>query len=247
MHVWLNWCARNPIGRSLTGLQHNPISDMGKPTSEQASDHFFSERELVWFFRALPSINRERVFKEGEEGRTIRFDRYFEFLMRSLVRRSNALGFLWSMIDGENVLFPSSDTKARIYHLMYLAPQMRGLIGVRPNDAGDDVRVFDDVNKDSLKRAVGRLRDEMMRLAAKEKATVADWTPHSFRHTGKTWMSSQGIPTHVSERVIQHKATESKIVRVYNHYEYQDEKREALIRWNAYLDGVKAKAEAVSE
>lgn len=237
LSAWLNWCAYSTVGRAKTKLVHNPMGRMKKPCREKGTQRALNREELIYLFRALPFVNSEE-----RAGKLIRFDIYFEWLLRSLVRRANAVGIQWGYIRGENAVFPASTTKAGIDHLLYLTPQMRALCGVRPNDAPATARIFHDIKIESLKAPTRRLREKMAELAREDGVEIEHWTPHCFRHTGKTWMASARIPGEVSEHVLQHKIVGSKMEQTYNMHEYEEEKREALTLWNRHLDGIKKEA-----
>jgi integrase len=59
------------------------------------------------------------------------------------------------------------------------------------------------------------------------------WTPHDLRRTARTHMARIGILDEHAEAVIAH--CKQGIKKVYNKYEYQDEKKAALIKWEAEL------------
>lgn len=61
-------------------------------------------------------------------------------------------------------------------------------------------------------------------------SSMADaWRPHDLRRTCRTRLSAIGISNEVAEAVIGHKKT--RIVQIYNQYNYDKEKKEAMCRW----------------
>jgi integrase len=59
------------------------------------------------------------------------------------------------------------------------------------------------------------------------------FTPHDLRRTLRTKLAEIGIPEHIAERVLGHKL--QGILAVYNRYSYDQEKSEALEKWEARL------------
>jgi len=59
------------------------------------------------------------------------------------------------------------------------------------------------------------------------------WTPHDLRRTARTSMSRCRIPTEHSEAVTSH--GKPGIQGVYDQYQYLEEKKEALQKWEALL------------
>jgi integrase len=69
---------------------------------------------------------------------------------------------------------------------------------------------------------------------------IAGFTLHDLRRTCRTGLSRLKIQPHVAERVLNH--VQPGIEGVYDRYEYLEEKREALDKWAAYLEGLKPSA-----
>lgn len=61
--------------------------------------------------------------------------------------------------------------------------------------------------------------------------------PHGIRKVMRSWMSSQDIPVKIAELALQHDVR-SAIEKVYDKYSYVEEIREALQKWNDYIEGL---------
>lgn len=59
------------------------------------------------------------------------------------------------------------------------------------------------------------------------------WSPHDLRRTARTNMARIGVLDEVGEEVINH--MEPGVVGVYNKYRYDEEKKDALQKWEALL------------
>ena len=74
----------------------------------------------------------------------------------------------------------------------------------------------------------------------RERLAIKDITMHDLRRTVGTYMSRLGVPKDVRERILNHGGNRKGNVTegVYNHYEYDAEKRAALELWADALDGI---------
>jgi len=72
--------------------------------------------------------------------------------------------------------------------------------------------------KSSLATAVARKRKFL-----NNKPELGFWTPHDLRRTMRTGLSALGLPQHLCERAIGHRA--SGIIETYDQYDYADELR----------------------
>ena len=59
------------------------------------------------------------------------------------------------------------------------------------------------------------------------------WSPHDFRRTARTNMARVGVLDEVGEEVMNH--IKPGVVGVYNKYRYDEEKKNALQKWEALL------------
>lgn len=105
-------------------------------------------------------------------------------------------------------------------HIVYLTSTA---VDLTRNIEDTDGLVFD-IKRNSLSQYLSRDRNYL---------DLPRWTPHDLRRTARTFMAKIGIINEHAEAVIAHK--KPGITAVYNKYDYQDEKRAALIKWEAEL------------
>ncbi|PLT98053.1 integrase [Sinorhizobium medicae] len=95
--------------------------------------------------------------------------------------------------------------------------------------------------------------DAAMLEIAQEEASAAGtnpddvkierWTLHDLRRTGASGMARLGAPIHVVEAVLNHQSGTIKgVAKIYNRYEYLDEKRQALADWAGHVQFIAARA-----
>lgn len=61
------------------------------------------------------------------------------------------------------------------------------------------------------------------------------WTPHDLRRTGTTLMQSVSVTTDITERILNH-AEPNRMKRIYNRWEYEQDRRDAWNKLGALLD-----------
>jgi integrase len=70
-----------------------------------------------------------------------------------------------------------------------------------------------------------------------QASILRPWRLHDLRRTAATGMAGLGVPPHVVERVLNHiSGSQGGLMGVYQHHEYRSERKDALLRWGAYLD-----------
>jgi integrase len=75
---------------------------------------------------------------------------------------------------------------------------------------------------------------------------LPEWHLHDLRRTCATELAILGVKQEVTEAILNHKTGKvSGVAAIYNRYEYQDEKREALKQWANRLQAITADNVAV--
>ena len=68
---------------------------------------------------------------------------------------------------------------------------------------------------------------------------AAPWRLHDIRRTAATHMAEIGIAPHIVEAALNHvSGARSGVAGVYNVYAYEPEKKAALERWAAHVEGL---------
>ncbi len=142
-------------------------------------------------------------------------------------------------------LIPDKNSKNGLDHIVPLTDTAIGIIKqmiplsglskyLLASPVGDEDRPF---SLAAITRAVSRnilQKPDPKRLLP---VLIMDkWTPHDLRRTLTTNMRRLKIPVKTVEAVLNHK--EQGIIRHYDMYDYLDEKKEALEKWEKYLLGV---------
>ena len=118
---------------------------------------------------------------------------------------------------------PERNEKGKRHHRVYLSGLAKELVGdysgyvfPTPKKAGSGHLSL--IAVQSLARAINK---------------GPRWTPHDLRRTARTQMSRLGVRREYAEAVLNH--AKEGMVKVYDQYEYDREKKEALTLWGAEL------------
>ncbi len=132
---------------------------------------------------------------------------------------------------------PRGRAKNRNAHRVPLSPQAAALFRLAVQAAGDSEFVFPGergmapIASRSVSKAMERTR---------QKLGIPEITMHDLRRTAGTYMSRLGVPKDVRERILNHGGSRKGSITdgVYNHYEYDAEKRAAVELWADALNGI---------
>ena len=129
---------------------------------------------------------------------------------------------------------PEERSKNGMAHRMFLTPAAREILDRRRLEAGASLYVF----------TSGSTAGEPLRFLWKHNAAVREdvgfsFNPHDLRRTASTHLARLEVREEIREAVLNHK--KRGLRGVYNLYEYDREKREALELWHDALVGAVAK------
>lgn len=129
-------------------------------------------------------------------------------------------------------------------HRVYLTDTAMGLIGdvkghIFPSERGKRGHVSENALSQSINR--GYLSEDVVKIVGNRKIKarkepyfgMKPWSPHDLRRTARTNMARVGVSDEVGEEVINH--MKPGVVGVYNKYRYDEEKKDALQKWEALL------------
>lgn len=128
----------------------------------------------------------------------------------------------------ETWLIPGSKTKNKQPHLVPLTPQALAIIRPRLTESP---WVFPSSYNKTAAGHTASTKKSRNKLA--EATGVKEWTAHDLRRTARTLMARFRVKPHIAEKVMNH--SEGRMVRVYDQFDYLDEKRQAL---STLADGI---------
>ncbi|MFA5952539.1 MAG: tyrosine-type recombinase/integrase [Hyphomicrobium sp.] len=210
---FFKWCkAREEIGV-------NPATEIPKPAREKKRTRVLTEPEMVAVLKAARGLGYP-------------FGTIVELLLLTGQRRGEVIGMRWSELDFKRRrwVIPGERTKNGRQQLVPLTPRILALLrSVRQGEAD-----FLFPGRGLPDRALSGA--SMRKIAFDDLCGVKGWTLHDLRRTASTSLAMLGVRPHIIDRVLNHVVGEmSEVSRIYNLFEYEDEKRSAYRQWHAYL------------
>jgi integrase len=217
---FFGWC----VGRAI--LECSPCDGVRAPTAERARDRVLTDVELATIIRATRQLG-------GPYGAIV------EVLALTGQRRDEVARMSWDEIDLERRVWtlPAARTKNDKPHIVHLPDSAVAVIGAQPR-AGELVFSRNGVTP------VGDFSIQKRRLDG--LCRVSHWRLHDLRRTMVSGMARFGVAPHVADKILNHVAgTISGVAAVYQRHEFLNERRDALERWSAHVEGLLREGEAV--
>jgi integrase len=211
----------------------NPVSGIARPAEESSRERALSADELRELWPHFAALGYP-------------FGPFFQIVLLTGQRRSEVAGMRWDAIDlkAKTWTLASDETKGRRWHVVPLSDLVISILLSLPRKAASGTNkpnpyVFTTQGDTPISGfSVAKRRiDERIAKARKEARadTIAPWGIHDLRRTAATEMGRLGVSEFIIGRVLNH-AAKGVTGKVYNRYEYLNEKRRALDLWGRYLD-----------
>jgi integrase len=193
-----------------------------------------------------PKIERERVLADPELGRVWHscerlgwpFGPLIQLMLLTAQREGEVTAMRWADVDLKTATWTlaSSQTKAGRAHLVPLSTVAVRILKALPR-MGDFVFP---AHRTGNARPVSGFSKVKVRLD--KLCGVSGWVFHDLRRTASTVMAQLKVKPHVIEKILNHRGAESTgpVGRIYQRYDYLDERREALELWAETLTRIVA-------
>ena len=138
------------------------------------------------------------------------------------LRRSQIVDGCWHL-SGE-------DTKNKQLHVVPLSKQVKEIVDQLLEQDGEFL-IKTGRTGDNPVNGFSKAKAQLDRLSG-----VKDWKVHDIRRTVATNLTKLGVDRFLLQRVMNH--TDASVTKIYDRYNYLDEKREALQKWADRLDDI---------
>ncbi|HBG04546.1 MAG: hypothetical protein A2075_10335 [Geobacteraceae bacterium GWC2_58_44] len=211
-------------------IELNPMYRLAKavPALKQTyRDRTLVDSEIRHIWKAIDAGPGDAVTK-----------RALKLILVTAQRPGEVAGMHRREIEGSTWTIPRERMKMKVGdHIVHLTPTALELIG-------DAEGYIFPTNSDVPHMGRAAMSGMVARKATNREGIIRDtnklpyyglprWTPHDLRRTARTNMSRCRIPSEHSEAVIAH--GKPGIQKVYDKWEYLEEKKEALQKWEALL------------
>jgi integrase len=220
-----NWCVSRDV------IQASPCTLVSPPAPERSRDRVLDDNEL-------------RMVWEAAEAEGWPFGPLVKLLVLTGQRVSEVGGMRWDEISKDQKLWtlPAERVKNGVRHEVPLSEAAMATIATLPHIKTTKGFVFT-TRRDAAVSGFSRAKDSLdMSITAglrEGSPALNHWTFHDLRRTVASGMARLGIQLQVIEKILNHNSGSfGGIVRVYQHYNYADEKRKALEVWAAFVQCV---------
>ena len=206
-------------------IDNSPFTHVKKPVKEIPKSRVLTDTELKLLWDGLSPTNKAVDIYRGTK-------LALKLIILTGCRPGEIVGMRWDEINDGVLTIPAKRMKGAEIHRVPLTNMAVEVIEEARALSGDSPFIFRSPHKDSAPLTAGALSRAILRHRAEMK--IEDpFTPHDLRRTLRTRLAELGIQDVVAERVLAHKL--QGILKVYNRYDYDKEKREALTQWENRL------------
>ena len=230
------WCVERMY------INQSPCLGMRGPAQVASRDRWLSDDEVRLFWRAVEKIGGP-------------FKPVFKLLLLTGQRREEVTGMRWGELDVDRAewLIPRERSKNDRAHAVDLAPAAVAILCALPRHHD---MVFTTTGVTSLSghsKARQRVADAMQEVRDADRyktgqagaSSISPWRVHDLRRTAATGMAALGHPPHVVEAVLNHQSgARGGLVAVYQHYQYRNERKAALLAWAEHVENFACSSEA---
>lgn len=211
-------------------IQANPAMGNYRPKPAQARDRVLSENEIAWVWRAAIRMGWP-------------FGVITQLLILTGARLQEVSGIRWSELSDLLAVWnlPGIRVKNGRAHTVFLPPLARQLIGAVPRVEGSDL--FFSTNNRRPVSGFSKFKKRLDELVQKEtgvSTNIPKWRVHDIRRSVATHLVELGIASpHVVEVLLNHvSGHRAGVAGVYNRALHAEERRVALERWAAHIQGL---------
>jgi integrase len=214
VRTFLRWCTRPP----RRYLKHSPLEGYEAPSQDRKGKRVLNDQELAKVWEASTSVNGAMV----------------RLLILWGARNGEVARIRRSWIENDVLTIPGEFTKNHRDHAIPLCPMAIAILKSLPNTGDYYFPGHYDVETHFQDGSWGKLKREVDKLSG-----VRGWQMRDIRRTFRSTMPKIGIPRDLAERLVNHvSGTRNELDEIYDRYEYLDEKRAALAKWEARLAGL---------
>lgn len=200
-------------------LSANPCIGVARPETPRSRDRVLTGAEIVAFWRAAEAERKEVAA-------------VLKLLLLTGQRLGEVRGMRRSELSDDSTVWtiPGERTKNRRTHVVPLAPLARDILASIPAN-GDLVFTTDGSAAITIGSKIKSRLDHAMK--------ISHWRVHDIRRSCATGVAEIGIPPHIVEAVLNHvSGHKSGVAGTYNRATYAVEKKAALERWAAHVEGL---------
>lgn len=201
-------------------VEKNPIKSIDTYEKAAKRNRVYTKKEIkeLWVYF-------------GKQNQPI--DSYLKILLLLGQRKTETMKMQWNEIQGDVWVIPPERSKNSKEHRVPLPPLAQRIISDLRGYSGKSDYVFLSPRADN--KPLSSVRSCAQRI--QENTKVKDFRYHDLRRTVATNMAKIGIQRNIVGKILNHKSAseDDMITAIYDRYDYDSEKREALQKWENRL------------
>ena len=227
-------------------IEASPAARIPEPGEERSRDRVLSDDELRDLWTSLESLAKQTESADGDEDAQNDGDKRaritpataqaFQVQLLTAQRPGEVRTMRWSDVDLENGWWsiPGAVAKNGKPHRVPLTKTAVDILKLRLAAGGEGaIFVFEN------RRGVGSVAHRGKKAASILcKSLPFEFRAHDLRRTAATRMAEAGVPRDHIAKVLNHVEGGPAATRVYDRYDYDSEKRQALERWARGLTAI---------
>ncbi|TPK57339.1 DUF4102 domain-containing protein [Mesorhizobium sp. B2-4-19] len=165
-----------------------------------------------------------------------------QLLMLTGQRRDEIAELKWNEIADETITLEASRTKNSRPHAVPLTPLAKVIIEALPKIVDADGEPSEYVFTTTATTPFSGFSNGKKALDKHcGEPALPEWHLHDLRRTCATELAKLGVKQEVTEAILNHKTGKvSGVAAIYNRYDYQEEKRDALVQWANRIQAITA-------
>jgi Arm DNA-binding domain/Phage integrase family len=210
LRTMLRWCTRPP----RRYIPHSPLEGYEAPSQDRKRKRILTDDELTKVWHAAAAHTRGGMV---------------QLLILWGARNGEVARIRRSWIENGVLTIRGEFTKNHRDHAIPLLPMALTILEAQPNTGDHFFQGHWDCETHFQDGSWGKLRSEIA-----DSSSVKDWQMRDIRRTFRSNMPKIGVPRDLAERLVNHvSGTRNELDEIYDRYDYIDEKREALRKWEA--------------
>ncbi|MBT5470897.1 MAG: tyrosine-type recombinase/integrase [Nitrospina sp.] len=206
-------------------LEFSPCTAVKAPAKENIKDRVLSDEEIKALWGQLDKC----------ESLDRRIALSLKLMLITGQRKVECLHLKITDIDKGWWSIPKEISKNGKPHRIFLSPQATEIISLAKELLPESDLVFPSPR--TRRAFLGSSIDHALRETKVQEVIKVDFTPHDLRRTASSMMTSMGIPRLTVSKILNHSEA-GVTAKHYDHYAYDKEKKEALIKWGKKVEQI---------
>lgn len=199
----------------------NPVSKINTFTDgTNKRDRYYSNEEIKELWAAFSELNQP-------------IDSYLKILLITAQRKTETMKMRWDDIKGDGWTIPASLAKNKQEHYVPLPKLALTIINNLKPYSGNSDFVF--LSPRIENQPISSIRTPAQHI--QDTTSITDFRVHDLRRTAATNMAKLKVGRTVLGKILNHKgaASDNLVTAIYDRHSYEDEKRQALLKWEMHL------------